>query len=111
MSLVRWRAAAVALLLTAYAARRSAPDGGRACCREPQERWRRACSCCLVDVKAMSAILAGLLACGLCAPARPQQRSGARAAFAFAAAGIALPRRQLTAFLDQAWFVLLGAFS
>jgi DNA-binding LytR/AlgR family response regulator len=108
VSLVAAAAAAVALLLTAYAARRFAPD------------WRRSVvgltaavavgSVLLLpwyDVKAMSAILAGLLACAACA-VRGRRRRGARAALAFSVTAIVLLAWQLTAFLDRAWFIVLG---
>jgi DNA-binding LytR/AlgR family response regulator len=109
VSLVAVAAAAVAVLLAAYAAGRFAPDRQRPVAAATA--GAAAVSLLLLpwyDIKAMSAILAGLLACALCA-ILGRRRPQALIALAFAAAGIALLAWQLTRFLDRAWFLLLAA--
>lgn len=99
-------AAAAAVLIAAYAARRFAPE------------WRRAvvlgtavaasASVFLIpyyDLKAVSAIATGAVALGLCA-IRGRRSPGAKAALAAALAVPALFAWQLTAFLDRGWFLL-----
>lgn len=106
---IAFLAAAIALLTAAYAARRFAPE------------WRRpvllstagaaAVSLFLVpyyDLKAISAILAGAAALGVCA-IRGRGLRGARVALLAALAVPALFAWQLTDFLDRAWFILLAA--
>jgi DNA-binding LytR/AlgR family response regulator len=108
VSLVALAAAAAAVLLTAYAARRFTPEWQRSV--TAGTAGAAAASLALLpwyDIKAMSAIFAGLIACGLCA-VRGRRRPHARTALAFAAAGVALLAWQLTDFLDRAWFLLLA---
>jgi DNA-binding LytR/AlgR family response regulator len=109
VSLVALAAAAASVLLAAYAARRFAPEwqrtvtvaiGGAAAVSLVVLPW--------YDIKAMSAIFAGLIACAICA-IRGWSRPNARFALAFAAFGIALLAWQLTSFLDRGWFLLLAA--
>jgi DNA-binding LytR/AlgR family response regulator len=101
-------AAVVAVLTAAYAARRFAPDrrGAIALCTA----GAAAASLVFVpyyDLKAISAILAGAGALGLCAW-RGRDERGSRWTMAAAFAVPALLAWQLTAFLDQGWFLLVA---
>lgn len=104
-------AAGTAIAVTAYAARRFAPE------------WRRrltgatavAALASLVllpwyDLKALGAILAGALALAIAAArGLRRRRAGAAAGLAAALACVALMAWQRTAFLDRAYYLLLAA--
>jgi hypothetical protein len=102
-------AAATAILVAAYAARRFAPEWQRAIL--PGTAAAAAASVVFVpyyDLKAISAIAAGALALGICA-VRGRRRRGAKAALGAALAVPALFAWQLTGFLDRGWFLLVAA--
>jgi DNA-binding LytR/AlgR family response regulator len=104
-------AAVAAVLIAAYAARRFAPA------------WRKKAAAATAlaalasllllpwyDLKALGAILAGAAALGLCAGAGLRaRRPGAIAGLAAALAVVAIMAWQRTAFLDQAYYLLVAA--
>jgi hypothetical protein len=102
-------AAAIAILVAAYAARRFAPERQRAAILGTAAS--AAASVILIpyyDLKAISAIAAGAIALAICAFPRRRERSAA-VALLLAASVPLLFAWQLTAFLDSAWFLLLAA--
>ena len=102
-------AALTAILVAAYAARRFAPARRRPVVLGTA--GAAAASVLLVpyyDLKAISAILAGAVALGICAFPRRRERS-AVLALALVGAVPVLLAWQLTDFLDRAWYLLLAA--
>lgn len=101
-------AGATALLTASFAARRFAPDWHRAVLLGTAGAV--AVSVLAVpyyDLKAISAIVAGAAALGVCA-VRGRTRRGARVALATALAAPVLIAWELTAFLDRGWFLLVA---
>ena len=101
-------AAVTAVAIAAYAARRFAPSWGRI----PAAATTLACVLSLVlvpwfDIKALGAILAGVIALLACA-VRGRALPGARVALFAGVAFIALLGWQLTFFLDRGYYLLLA---
>jgi MFS family permease len=100
-----------AVLIAAYAARRFAPAWRK---RAPAATALAALASLLLmpwyDLKALGAILAGAAALGVCAArGLGTQRRGAVAGLAAALAIVAIMAWQRTAFLDQAYYLLIAS--
>lgn len=102
-------AAAAAILLTAYAARRFTPRRARAILGAVTAA--AVASIVLFpwfDIKALGAIVAGLGGVLACALPAARRRPDARVAAALATAGLALIALQGFQFLDQGWYAVLA---
>jgi DNA-binding LytR/AlgR family response regulator len=102
-------AAMIAVLVAAYAARRFAPQWHRRAVLGTA--GAAAVSVIFIpyyDLKAISSIVAGAAALGICAFPRRRERSGVFALIVAASVPL-LFGWQMTAFLDRAWFLLLAA--